>query len=70
MTDTRRKRSAALNFGPVPVVLPDADGSISVEDRAHLAGGYYIAADGSIRPFPPVARIARTDFVSRTAQFV
>lgn len=70
VTDTRRKRSAALNFGPVPIVLPDADGTIDAADRAQLGQGYYVAGDGSIRPFPPEARIARIQFRSRTARFV
>lgn len=71
MTDTRRKRSAALNFGPIPgIVLPDADGSIDASDRAQLVGGYYWSASGVLTPFPPSNRIARVEFRSRIARYV
>lgn len=71
MTDTRKKRSAALNFGPIPgISLPDADGTIDATDRAQLVGGYYWNADVVLTPFPPAERIARVEFRSRTARFV
>jgi hypothetical protein len=41
MTDTRQKRGAAINVGaPVPLVLPDADGTIDAADRAVLGQAY------------------------------
>lgn len=38
--DSRFKRFNMIEFGGIDIVLPEADGAIDADDRAHLLGLY------------------------------
>ena len=40
--DTAAKRLAALNMGPIGIVLPAPDGTLALADRWHLLRLYYM----------------------------